>query len=102
MTFLWFGFLCVPKTKKADAVCFFYRAGRIKEGFPGGERKGVARREQSLLSPSTELERLGATSGSATAGRKVSGLRPDAEGYLSLRQGLPQVGAVPCLAATAW
>lgn len=21
MTFLWFGFLCVPKTKKADAVC---------------------------------------------------------------------------------
>lgn len=102
MTFLWFGFLCVPKTKKADAVCFFYRAGRIKEGFPGGERKGVARSEQRLLSPSTELERLAATSGSATAGRKVSGLRPDAEGSRSLRQSLPQVGAVPCLAATAW
>ena len=47
-----------PRQRKRTRFCFFYRAGRIKEGFPGGERKGVARSEQRLLSPSTELESL--------------------------------------------
>ena len=95
MRFLGFRFLWGHKPKKADVFLLLLSRRRTKEGFPCGGRKGVARSERSILSPSTELERRRATSGRATAGHKVTGLWPDAAGYLSLRPFRQQVGPVP-------
>lgn len=95
MRFLGFRFLWGHKPKKADVFLLLLSRRRTKEGFPCGGRKGVARSERSILSPSTELERRRATSGRATAGHKVTGLWPDAAGYLSLRSFRQQVGPVP-------
>ena len=95
MRFLGFRFLWGHKPKKADVFLLLLSRRRTKEGFPCGGRKGVARSERSILSPSTELERRRATSGRATAGHKVTGLWPDGAGYLSLRPFRQQVGPVP-------
>lgn len=95
MRFLGFRFLWGHKPKKADVFLLLLSRRRTKEGFPCGGRKGAARSERSILSPSTELERRQATSGRTTAGHKVTGLWPDAAGYLSLRPFRQQVGPVP-------
>lgn len=95
MRFLGFRFLWGHKPKKADVFLLLLSRRRTKEGFPCGGRKGVARSERSILSPSTELERRRATSGRTTAVHKVTGLWTDAAGYLSLRPFRQQVGPVP-------
>lgn len=92
------GFFVSLRQRKRTRFCSFYRAGRIKGGLPCGGRKGVARSEPSLLSPLTELERRGATSGSITEGHEVIGFVPAAGGFRSLRHSA-QVGARP---GAAW
>lgn len=86
--------LCPQDKESGRGFCSFYRAGRIKGGLPCGGRKGVARSEPNLLSPSTELERRGATSGSRFEGHEVIGFVPAAGGFRSLRRSA-QVGARP-------
>ena len=88
------GFFVSSRQRKRTRFCSFYRAGRIKGGLPCGGRKGVARSEPNLLSPSTELERRGATSGSRFEGHEVIGFVPAAGGFRSLRRSA-QVGARP-------
>lgn len=88
------GFFVSSRQRKRTRFCSFYRAGRIKGGLPCGGRKGVARSEPNLLSPSTELERRGATSGSRFEGHEVIGFVPAAGGFRSLRRSA-QVGHVP-------
>lgn len=83
------GFFVSSRQRKRTRFCSFYRAGRIKGGLPCGGRKGVARSEPNLLSPSTELERRGATSGSRFEGHEVIGFVPAAGGFRSLRRGRP-------------
>lgn len=87
--------LCPQDKESGRGFASFYRAGRIKGGLPCGGRKGVARSEPNLLSPSTELERRGATSpGRASKGTKSSGSCPQPGGFRSLRRSA-QVGARP-------
>ena len=82
--FLGSGFFGAISQRKRTCFCFFcHVAGQRR--FSAGGRKGVARSERSILSPSTELERRRATSGRTTAVHKVTGLWTDAAGYLSLR-----------------
>ena len=48
MTFLWFGFLCVPKTKKADAVLLLLSRWQDKRRFP---RRGTERGSEERTEP---------------------------------------------------
>lgn len=90
------GFFVSSRQRKRTRFCSFYRAGRIKGGLPCGGRKGVARSEPNLLSPSTELERRGATSGSRFEGHEVIGFVPAAGGFRSLRRSAQRAEASGC------
>ena len=48
MTFLWIGFLCVPKTKKADAVLLLLSRWQDKRRFP---RRGTERGSEERTEP---------------------------------------------------